>query len=520
MAGTCVKEYNCLMIYNHARSRLATSDDTDLSLRVVKNADDRLTQWGYRKNHYHDRDCIPGRNVFTELFRVVDSSQFVLIFLTKGFLENCWVRYCQMATFKKLIDESTRPECIASHRVIPVLINVSAEQIPQELGQLTCICFVNDWESNDGEWLKLKRALDGPSVQESAQNNDDPVVTLASQHMTQGILESENMNASSMPNRAVRVPVNGSLSSLNSSSLARVAPSSRDTSARLRNPNPSLSDGNGSTLFTGDSLDSSLLFSSRRDSSNPTNQSSSSLGLNSSQPGSNMSRYSGSNSSQPGSNLSHSPSLQRPSQMESTSYEEEVTLSGSRSQLRDPEATRARLSEMNRPITHTSSVIGSDTSMDGVVSVDENETSVKEVIRQFPREPPLHLQSSDLEADAQQSTSPVVASVSPFIAHSQSGFSLSSYTSGVSDSGIEDESQLNGPEAESLSLNSFLEDSTEQECLNSDDVNSHSAVRREEFDTSVIHGSEERESRPSIFAQFLYLSLHAALQPEKTYQPL
>ena len=167
MARTNDKEYDCLLIYNHARSRLSRVEDNELSLRVVEITDERLRQWGYTKNHYYDRDSIPGRNVFSELFRVVDSSQFVLIFLTRGFLTNCWIRYCQMAAFKKLIDESTRPDQIASHRFIPILINITEDEVPQELGQLTHICFRDDWEMDGPEWQKLKRALDGQSVQET-----------------------------------------------------------------------------------------------------------------------------------------------------------------------------------------------------------------------------------------------------------------------------------------------------------------------------------------------------------------
>lgn len=190
------KEYDCLMIYNHAQSRLSSVADNELSLRIVESADRRLTVWGYRNNHYYDRDSIPGRNMFTELFRVVDASQFVLLILTRGFLNNCWLRYCQMAAFKKLIDESTRPECVASHRLIPILINISENEIPQELGQLQFICFLNDWDTNEREWGKLKNALDGHPMQESTQRSigaDIPQVTR--QHFSQGISESRNTPA-------------------------------------------------------------------------------------------------------------------------------------------------------------------------------------------------------------------------------------------------------------------------------------------------------------------------------------
>lgn len=254
MSGTVNnKEYDCLMIYNHARSRLSRVDDNELSLRIVERADQRLTDWGYRNNHYYDRDSIPGRNVFTELFRVVDSSQFVLLILTRGFLNNCWIRYCQMAAFKKLIDESTRPERIASHRLIPILINISENEIPPELGQLQYICFMNDWDTNDREWGKLKNALDGHPMQETTQRSigaDIPPVTR--QHFSQGISESPNTPAVSSETRA---------------SLINSAPSSRSTRTAIVTPNNSENfnaPSDQSRVSSEDSMDSvtsSLLFS-------------------------------------------------------------------------------------------------------------------------------------------------------------------------------------------------------------------------------------------------------------------
>lgn len=262
------KEYDCLMIYNHARSRLSRVDDNELSLRIVERADQQLTAWGYRNNHYYDRDSIPGRNVFTELFRVVDSSQFVLLILTRGFLNNCWIRYCQMAAFKSLIDESTRPECVASHRLIPILINISENEIPQELGQLQHICFMNDWDTNESEWRKLKNALDGHPMQESTQRSigaDIPPVTR--QHFSQGISESPNTPA--VPSDTGASPISN-------------APSSRSARTAIVTPNSSgnynaQSDqgrfSSEDSMDSMNSLSSSLLFS-RPSLSTSTNASS------------------------------------------------------------------------------------------------------------------------------------------------------------------------------------------------------------------------------------------------------
>ncbi|XP_062573559.1 uncharacterized protein LOC134235441 isoform X2 [Saccostrea cucullata] len=542
MSRTRTKEYDCLIIYDHARSRLASTEETELSLNVVKRADEHLTRWGYDKNNYYDRDCIPGRNVFSELFRVVDSSQFVLLILTEGFLKNCWVRYCQMAAFKKLIDESIRPECVASHRVIPVSVNVPEDRIPQELRQLTCIYFVNDWESNEQEWLKLKRALDGPSTQETSQPNGELIVPSISQHMTQGMRESsENTNisaAASRSNGTVGTTPCGSRPSLNSRQLARVTPSSGSTASLSDNgssQNRSQSATNGNPFSPTDSIDSNLLFESplggHSDSSAQRTTTTSETRLPQ------MDR----------SVQQHVPPMQQPYPNQSNSGEDYVTLTVSRSLSLEQqvEAIRARLSETNHPITHTSSYMASDTSMDGPppnqnLHQNGEETSLKEMALQFPGGLPSRLNSTDVEPDAQCSTvSPAVATVTPFKRSSQSMFSLNSHssTSMVSDPGPEErspvngpdeESPLNGPEAESLSISSFLEDSTGQDeefpSSAPENENVNPAVQREESVTTATQSAEgpttEREGRPSMFAQFIHFSLHALFQPDRPFEPL
>ncbi|XP_061194902.1 uncharacterized protein LOC133203056 isoform X3 [Saccostrea echinata] len=535
MSRAGAKEYDCLIIYDHARSRLASTEETELSLNIVKKADEHLTRWGYGRNNYHDRDCIPGRNVFTELFRVVDSSQFVLLILTEGFLKNCWVRYCQMAAFKKLIDESIRPECIASHRVIPISVNVPEDEVPQELRQLTCIYFVNDWETNEQEWLKLKRALDGPSMQETSQPNGDSTVPSLSQHIAQGVRESSsNPNIppgiSSRSDRTGGTTRSGSTSSINPPQLARVTPSSGSTasiSSNGSNQNGFQSPTNGNTFCSTDSIDSNELFSSLRDSNpNSSTQRTTTLSETSlSQIGSNVPQ--------------HMPPLsQHPHPKHSVAMGDCVTLSVSTSLSVEPivQPVQARLSESNRPITHTSSFMASDTSTDGPSSSNQDlhpggdETSLKQTGMQFPGGLPSRLNSTDLEPDAQQSISPVVATVTPFKPSSQSMFSLASQssTSMVSDSGVEEGSPLNGPEAESLSLNSFLADSTGQDEEFPSSVpengNVNPTVRREEPDTTGTQSAEgpttEREGRPSLLFQFIHLSLHALLQPDRPYKPL
>lgn len=499
MSGTVNnKEYDCLMIYNHARSRLSRVDDNELSLRIVERADQRLTDWGYRNNHYYDRDSIPGRNVFTELFRVVDSSQFVLLILTRGFLNNCWIRYCQMAAFKKLIDESTRPERIASHRLIPILINISENEIPPELGQLQYICFMNDWDTNDREWGKLKNALDGHPMQETTQRSigaDIPPVTR--QHFSQGISESPNTPA--VPSETRASPINN-------------APSSRSTRTAIVTPNNSENfnaPSDQSRVSSEDSMDSvtsSLLFSHL---SSPTSIDTSLTGSSATQ---HVPLFQQSNQNQH--SISHRQS------------EDLVTLSGHGSfpseQPHQP-LGRTRVSETNRPITHTSSMQG-DTSIDGSSSMshsfteDEDITIAKETsVTLTPGT--LRLQSTDLEPDALQSMTPTAATVQQSVASSQNHSSTPSLSQSTSDSGI----GLTSPELGSLNVASFLHEDEAPESLYPSNQIAKSVTLHDEPDSAVNQSPEgpntEDEERPSFFFRAVHFSLHAIFQPDKVYAP-
>nr|XP_034328641.1 putative GPI-anchored protein pfl2 isoform X2 [Crassostrea gigas] len=499
------KEYDCLMIYNHARSRLSRVDDNELSLRIVERADQQLTAWGYRNNHYYDRDSIPGRNVFTELFRVVDSSQFVLLILTRGFLNNCWIRYCQMAAFKSLIDESTRPECVASHRLIPILINISENEIPQELGQLQHICFMNDWDTNEREWRKLKNALDGHPMQESTQRSigaDIPPVTR--QHFSQGISESPNTPA--VPSDTGASPISN-------------APSSRSARTAIVTPNSSgnyNAQSDQGRLSSEDSMDSmnslssSLLFS-RPSLSTSTNASST-----------------GSSAAQ------HVPLMQQSNQNQNSiphrQSEDLVTLSGhgslSGEQPYEPVARsiRTRLSETNRPVTHTSSVQG-DTSIDGSSSISHSFTGDEDIT--IPKETAstvtpgtLRLQST-VETDAPQPmTSTTAATVQQSVTSPQNHSFTPSLSQSTSDSGI----GLMSPELGSLNVASFLPGEAPESLYPSNQID-NSVTLQDKPDSAVNQSPEgpktctEDGERPSFFFRAIHFSLHAFFQPDKVYAP-
>lgn len=505
MSGTVSnKEYDCLLIYNHARSRLSRIEDNELSLSVVERADQLLTTWGYRKNHYYDRDCIPGRNVFNELFRVVDSSQFVLLILTRGFLNNCWIRYCQMAAFKRLIDESTCPERIASHRLIPILINISENDIPKELGELTYICFTNDWDTNEEEWKKLKNALDGHPMQETTQRgigSDIPPST--GQHISQGIPESSNTPALPSDTRA---------------SATNNASSSRSTRTAIVTPNSSgnfNAQSDLSRLSSEDSIDSMNSFSS-----------SLLFPPHSLATSTNSSLAAGRSAAQ------HVPLLQQSNQNQNSIPQRQnddlVTLSGhgsfSSQQPHQPlgRYTRARLSETNRPITHTSSIQG-DTSIDGSSSIshsfteDEDNTLAKETVAS---QGSLRLQSTDLEPDAQQSMSPTeAAAVQQSVASSQNHSPNLRLSQSMSNTGIE----LDSPELGPLNVTSLLDaDMAPESSPLSNQINFSDTLSYEP-DTAVtqsqeVPNREERES-PSLLFRAVHLSLHAILTPDKVYVP-
>lgn len=84
---------------------------------------------------------------------------------------------------------------------------------------------MNDWDTNEREWRKLKNALDGHPMQESTQRSigaDIPPVTR--QHFSQGISESPNTPA--VPSDTGASPISN-------------APSSRSARTAIVTPNSS-----------------------------------------------------------------------------------------------------------------------------------------------------------------------------------------------------------------------------------------------------------------------------------------
>ncbi|KAK3596571.1 hypothetical protein CHS0354_010451 [Potamilus streckersoni] len=148
--------YHFNVIYNHARSKYSATPDTELSLRFVEFLVGKLNGWGYNQFYYYDEHALPGRNVFEELFRVVNGSEWSFVILTKEFSSNCWVKYCQMAAFKNLIDKTKRD------KLIP--ITVGDVKLPVELEVNDVLSFDDDqttWNQNHTKQLnRLQRVLD------------------------------------------------------------------------------------------------------------------------------------------------------------------------------------------------------------------------------------------------------------------------------------------------------------------------------------------------------------------------
>lgn len=167
--------YDCLLIYNHEDSSFSdggrTSEGSSLLFRYVDFVDRKLNSCEYSIHHL-DRDSIPGRNVFNELERVIESTQVILLILDEGFLRNSWKCFSQDAAIKNLIDTSTDPKCTTSNRLIPVLIHLEKNEIPFALKTLTAIEIMKESDI-DKNWKNLKKAIDpnfGPERSTVARN--------------------------------------------------------------------------------------------------------------------------------------------------------------------------------------------------------------------------------------------------------------------------------------------------------------------------------------------------------------
>lgn len=129
------------------------TEDNRTSLKYAEMAVGILASAGFDKSYYHRRDARPGRNIFDELFRVINHSNHTLLILTPGFLENCWFFYCGQSAFKTLLDKEE------VHRLIALAFNLTGKQIPQVLNHHQVIHFEGHYQRDEENWNKLIKEM-------------------------------------------------------------------------------------------------------------------------------------------------------------------------------------------------------------------------------------------------------------------------------------------------------------------------------------------------------------------------
>ncbi|XP_048249241.1 uncharacterized protein LOC124130010 isoform X2 [Haliotis rufescens] len=146
------KEYHYNILYNYDSGH---PDDIEKSRLIAERIADTLSSIGFRSSYYYDRDCLPGTNVFGELFRVVEKSEYTIVVLTPGFVSGSWNRYTQQASFKELLERGR------SHRFLPLCFGLDQAnmRVPIELDTQASLEFSPDWENDAESWIKLKRVF-------------------------------------------------------------------------------------------------------------------------------------------------------------------------------------------------------------------------------------------------------------------------------------------------------------------------------------------------------------------------
>ena len=145
-------EYHANFIYNQPKlkNNRHKNLDWETSLAVVKFIVELMRGWRYDKTYYHDRDALPGGNIFDEFFTAVKKSSYTIVIVTKGFVDDCWGRYKSQAAFIKLLENSK------SKRFIAVYIDIDDHHIPQELSTMEPMVFSANWRTEMEEWNRLR----------------------------------------------------------------------------------------------------------------------------------------------------------------------------------------------------------------------------------------------------------------------------------------------------------------------------------------------------------------------------
>ena len=146
-------EYHANLIYNRPelKNKRNTNPDWVTSLAVVEFIVELMREWGCDRTYYHDRDALPGGNVFTEIFTTIKKSSYTIVIVTKGFVVDCWGVYKSQAAFIKLLQKS--------NRFIAVYIDIDNHHIPDELCTVLCMSFGANWRDEREEWNMLRNLI-------------------------------------------------------------------------------------------------------------------------------------------------------------------------------------------------------------------------------------------------------------------------------------------------------------------------------------------------------------------------
>lgn len=109
------KQYHCNFVYNNIEIKETT--DNRLATEFVHYLDKKLKGWGI-VCYIGVRDCLGGRNVFEELFKIVSETDRCLVIITPGFRSNYWAKYCKQTALMYLLKKENQ------HKMIPITLNI------------------------------------------------------------------------------------------------------------------------------------------------------------------------------------------------------------------------------------------------------------------------------------------------------------------------------------------------------------------------------------------------------------
>ncbi|KAL5016025.1 hypothetical protein ScPMuIL_005614 [Solemya velum] len=142
------KLYNACIFYNCC-SRRSRTEDQQLSLDLVEELVEFLERPpNSYKCYYEDRDLRLGKDIFNELDMLIKGSDWIIVILTKGFIQKGWHTFSQKVAFKKHLDNG-------SDKFLPIAVGIDEHELPTNLPINTVLYTDRDWRRNV-EQLKRK----------------------------------------------------------------------------------------------------------------------------------------------------------------------------------------------------------------------------------------------------------------------------------------------------------------------------------------------------------------------------